>query len=214
MSSILFDGNGRVIYYTVRTVYIPISSHRQGHNMGRPSSKNAILDAAEAIVLESGAAHLTLDAVAERSTISKGGLIYHFPTKEALLEAMIGRLMERHEQLRDQARRELAPEPSNELLVEIRMLQKLSEADYHLSASLLAVTANQPELAKAFHEKYRRRFHDEIMNQERFERSAILLFAAVGLHFHDMFNMSLLNDEQRGMLYAALLRLARGGDAL
>jgi len=39
----------------------------------RSSSKVAMCDAAEAIVLESGARHMTLDAVAARGGVSKGG---------------------------------------------------------------------------------------------------------------------------------------------
>jgi AcrR family transcriptional regulator len=73
--------------------------------MARPSSKEIILEAAEAIVLESGAVHMTLDAVAERSGVSKGGLMYNFPTKEALLEAMINRMRDRLNRLREKARR-------------------------------------------------------------------------------------------------------------
>jgi AcrR family transcriptional regulator len=50
-----------------------------------------LLDAAEAVVAEQGVRHLTLDAVAARSGISKGGLLYHFRSKEDLAAAMIER---------------------------------------------------------------------------------------------------------------------------
>lgn len=53
--------------------------------------REKILDAAEAIVHESGAKALTLDLVAARSHISKGGLTYSFPSKDALLSAMLDR---------------------------------------------------------------------------------------------------------------------------
>lgn len=56
-----------------------------------------ILDAAEAVTVEDGAARLTLDAVAKRAGISKGGLIHWFPSKEALIEAMLQREMKRFE---------------------------------------------------------------------------------------------------------------------
>lgn len=64
----------------------------------RPSQRESVLDAAEAVVLADGAAHLTLDAVAERAGLSKGGLLYHFPTKELLLQAMVDRHMHRIDQ--------------------------------------------------------------------------------------------------------------------
>ena len=51
----------------------PASITGYRHHMVRESSKDAILDAAEAIVREQGAAHLTLDAAAERAGLSKGG---------------------------------------------------------------------------------------------------------------------------------------------
>lgn len=115
--------------------------------MPRSASTDTILDAAEAIVCESGAAHMTLDAVAQRAQISKGGLINRFPSKEALLQAMIGRLIDRIEELREQVRLNSAPEEiPNELVVEIKMLSSLDEASFRHSAALLAAVANQPEL--------------------------------------------------------------------
>lgn len=48
-----------------------------------------LLTAAGHLAIEAGADQLTLDAVARRAGVSKGGLLYHFPTKNALLTAMI-----------------------------------------------------------------------------------------------------------------------------
>ena len=53
-----------------------------------------ILDAAAELVAEIGAGRLTLEAVAERAGLSKGGLLYNFPTKEALLQGMIQRMID------------------------------------------------------------------------------------------------------------------------
>jgi AcrR family transcriptional regulator len=54
-------------------------------------TRSQILDATEAVVTRDGARNLTLDAVAAQSGISKGGLLYHFRTKEDLAAAMIER---------------------------------------------------------------------------------------------------------------------------
>lgn len=51
-----------------------------------------ILDAAEAIVRAKGVAGLTLEAAAREAGVSKGGLLYHFASKEALLSGMLSRL--------------------------------------------------------------------------------------------------------------------------
>ena len=55
--------------------------------------REALLDAAEAVLLEHGTQALTLTAVAERAGVSKGGLLYHFPTKEALIKALVSRVI-------------------------------------------------------------------------------------------------------------------------
>ncbi|MEV0380592.1 TetR/AcrR family transcriptional regulator [Nonomuraea sp. NPDC050643] len=60
--------------------------------MPRPSSKDRLLDAAAEVLLTEGAESLTLEAVAKRAGVSKGGLFYHFPTKQALVAAMVRRL--------------------------------------------------------------------------------------------------------------------------
>ena len=60
--------------------------------MSTLDTKTRILTAAEQVVLERGVAALTLDAVAEAAGLSKGGLIYHFESKEALIRAMIARI--------------------------------------------------------------------------------------------------------------------------
>lgn len=50
-----------------------------------------MLNAAEEVVLREGIGRLTLDAVAREANLSKGGLIHHFPTKDALIDAMVRR---------------------------------------------------------------------------------------------------------------------------
>ena len=58
------------------------------------NSRDLILNAAEALVSEIGAARLTIDAVAARSGLSKGGVLYNFPSKDALIGGMMPRLIE------------------------------------------------------------------------------------------------------------------------
>jgi AcrR family transcriptional regulator len=54
--------------------------------------RTRILDAAEAMVRARGVSGLTLEAAAREAGVSKGGLLYHFASKEALLAAMLNRL--------------------------------------------------------------------------------------------------------------------------
>lgn len=53
------------------------------------ATRQRLLDAAGELACEEGASSLSLDAVAAKAGVSKGGLLYHFPSKNALLRAMV-----------------------------------------------------------------------------------------------------------------------------
>jgi len=54
-------------------------------------TRDRLLDAAGAVVRRDGAQALTLDAVAAQAKVSKGGLLYHFKSKQELVQAMVER---------------------------------------------------------------------------------------------------------------------------
>ena len=58
-------------------------------------TRERIRAAAQALVAEQGSANLTLEAVAKGAGISKGGLLYHYANKQALLEGMLEDLLAR-----------------------------------------------------------------------------------------------------------------------
>ncbi|MCC5950257.1 MAG: TetR family transcriptional regulator [Nitriliruptoraceae bacterium] len=65
--------------------------------MSRPSKRDHILDALEDELLDAGPEAPSLEAVAARAAVSKGGVLYHFPSKDALLEALLRRWAARAE---------------------------------------------------------------------------------------------------------------------
>ena len=56
------------------------------------SARDALLDAYQATLLDQGQHATTLTVVAARAGVSKGGLLYHFASKEALAEGLITRM--------------------------------------------------------------------------------------------------------------------------
>ncbi len=60
--------------------------------------RSQLLQAAADIATEFGVQAVTLDAVAERAGVSKGGLQYHFRSKQALFDALFAQTLERFEQ--------------------------------------------------------------------------------------------------------------------
>lgn len=73
--------------------------------MPRPSVRPHLLEAAAHRVVTGGLDGLTLEQVAADAGVSKGGLLYHFPTKAALVETLIADVLDRFEQAVDEASR-------------------------------------------------------------------------------------------------------------
>lgn len=62
----------------------PMARHKRGQE-----TRQKLIDVAAKIIAEHGVKAFTLDRVSREANTSKGGLLYHFPSKEALLQAMI-----------------------------------------------------------------------------------------------------------------------------
>jgi AcrR family transcriptional regulator len=55
------------------------------------ATRDRILDAADRVVVRDGARALTVASVAAEAGLSKGGVLHHFPSKEAMAAAMLER---------------------------------------------------------------------------------------------------------------------------
>ena len=60
----------------------------------KPTAKASILDAYERAVIENGERAATLEAVAADAGVSKGGLLYHFASKNDLVAGLVERMDE------------------------------------------------------------------------------------------------------------------------
>ncbi|WP_141923712.1 TetR/AcrR family transcriptional regulator [Haloactinospora alba] len=60
-------------------------------------TRDRILDALQDILIEEGNSGVTLESVAAAAGVSKGGLLYHFPSKSDMLTGLVRRLAERAE---------------------------------------------------------------------------------------------------------------------
>jgi AcrR family transcriptional regulator len=154
----------------------------------RSNSREDILDAAEAVVCDCGAAHLTLDAVAERAAISKGGLLYNFPNKEALLKAMLARVLERCAQERLEARtQELSSEdPAADLKAVVLAAFRSSADRKQVSSALLAAGAADPRLLSPVREWHEASFREFTTGKRNPVRVLLLMLAIDGLWLNEL----------------------------
>jgi AcrR family transcriptional regulator len=110
--------------------------------------RDRVLDATETLLAEQGLASTTLDAVANAASISKGGLLHHFSSKEKLIEAMVDRATRRW---RDDVRRAIEVEvPGAGRVARALLRQCLQNAETFndrcrdTSAAMMAAMMHQP----------------------------------------------------------------------
>ncbi|WP_067967656.1 TetR/AcrR family transcriptional regulator [Nocardiopsis trehalosi] len=65
--------------------------------MNASTTRDRILDALQDLVIAEGPSAVTLEAVAAAAGVSKGGLLYHFPSKAAMMSGLVRRLADRAE---------------------------------------------------------------------------------------------------------------------
>ena len=155
---------------------------------------------------------MTLEAVAREAGVSKGGLLYHFPSKEALISGMIGRLIEG---FTEALGRELARERGSASGRWLRAYAGASFAEdrwyLEASAGLLVAVAEDPTLL----DPLRRGFEE---GQRWAERDGIdpavatlVRLAADGLFFAELLGFAPPEGRLRERVLEALLALTRGG---
>ncbi len=130
--------------------------------------RDQILDVAMQIAEESGARHLTIDAVVRKTGLSKGGVLYHFPSKVALLEGLVARVLKESRARIERYRQKHADSPCPTLAAMCSVTGELLDGRFSLPVALHAAAAENPALLRpvaAFfaelHKHMRREYADE-----------------------------------------------------
>ncbi|AUC56496.1 MULTISPECIES: TetR/AcrR family transcriptional regulator [Rhodobacterales] len=97
-----------------------------------------ILAAARAIAAREGVAHTSFEAVAREAGLSKGGVLYNFPTKRGLMAALLKEMLAEHDALEAGLPQDAQ---HRTLRRHLASLNGLDTADSDLSMSILAVAA-------------------------------------------------------------------------
>jgi AcrR family transcriptional regulator len=182
----------------------------------RPA-RDRLLDAAERVVVEAGATHLTLDAVAKSAGVSKGGLLYHFPSKEALLEGMLARHFqdldsEVTKRLASRERktsgRERKASRADVFSERVRVLLEWHPERPAFGVAMVAASADNPENMAACRTEYRKLLDEFAKLPGGFEGSALVLLAVQGLLLSELLHLSPYTPKERSKLVKAMLRAA------
>lgn len=116
----------------------------------RPSSRTQILEAAIRVTEKEGITSLTLESVAVEAGLTKGGLLYHFRTREELLLAIQRHLTEGWEkQLEARLGKAFAEATAAERAIAYTLMDMESEPR-KADLAFMVESASDPELAQVW----------------------------------------------------------------
>jgi AcrR family transcriptional regulator len=172
-------------------------------------ARERVLEAAERVISEVGAARLTLDAVAQAAGVSKGGLLYHFPAKEALLVALAQRYVDSMKQGIDAARNSMSAwVHGRDLKACVLGVLGPDPRSKATSAALLAAAANDLSLLQVIRDRICDNTRELAASNANFARAAIVTLAVDGLKLRESLRISSYTDEQREQIVNELLKIA------
>jgi AcrR family transcriptional regulator len=174
--------------------------------MGRSEiTKDIILDAFEDYVLEVGAANFTLEGVAKHAKISKGGLLYHFPSKKDLLRELIERAVTVKFKKRDEIAKTLPHTPEKMLKAHVIAWLNNPDGKNRLFTSIMTIMSHYPEFLDAVEVKYNNAV--EIYCRKGMNKTMvdIIMLAVDGFLVHNTIKTGMFTQEEIKALEEKLL---------
>ncbi|NFV79565.1 TetR/AcrR family transcriptional regulator [Magnetospirillum aberrantis] len=177
------------------------------------STRDRIIDTAMDIVRDQGVVKLTLDEAAKCAGLSKGGVLYHFKTKDELIRGMLEAMILQHEEIQ-LAYYQREPEgPYRWVRAVVRTAYDSDGlAKDRVAAALMALVAVNPELQKtiqAHYEKWIARIRADSPNQMLAE---LICMAMDGQYFESILGLELCDTTEREQMQAYLLDLLKRED--
>ena len=173
------------------------------------STKSRIFEAAAKIIKERTVDEMTLEEVAKEADISKGGLLYHFPSKEQLIEGLV----EYYEQLFTQEMKaeleKISDETKRPLSAYINAAFNFQSKSHHISQGVLAASLLSPGLLSPVQKRLSdfTTKHDQYLKDE--DMANIIRLAADGLWLEDILELNTVPKSERERLRTKLLELAK-----
>jgi AcrR family transcriptional regulator len=161
------------------------------------STRDKIIDAAMSIVRNQGVAKLTLDEAAKCAGLSKGGVLYHFKTKDDLIRGVVEHLINQCDTLQ-QSYYDREPEgPYRWVRAVVRTgFDPHGPASDKLASALLASIAVNPELVtplQAHYDKWIARINADSPNPLL---AGLICMAMDGHYFEKILGLKLCDENQ------------------
>lgn len=158
-------------------------------------ARTRILQAASEVIRQEGALALTLDAVATKAGVSKGGLLYHFPSKDALMRGLLEHLLDSFEQ---------SLENSGLPLAEAYVKLGSYDGSQGLLPEMMAALALNPSLLEVLRERWQRWYAQIPRNPD----AMVAMLATDGIFMAETLKLGVLEGEVRQKVLQRMLELA------
>ena len=172
-------------------------------------TRDRLLQAAIAVIQTQGVERLTLDAVAKEAQVSKGGLLYHFASKEALVVGSIQYLLDDFDAaISAELDRDNAPDsPGRWLRAYVKATFNYKSLPTSLIFSLLSAVTMNPELLKPVQNQFDDWQHKCLAEGLDPVRASLVRLATDGLGDAEMLGRKLPNEALRQQLLEMLLAM-------
>lgn len=154
-----------------------------------PDTRNAscrILESARAIAAREGAGKITIEAVAKEAGLSKGGVLYNFSTKRALLSGLLDQMLSAHRGLMEQVP---AQHPARTLSGHLETVIQKKDVDDDLSMAILAAAAADPRLLDPLRTELGDDLSRILTDTKDASAAMIAALAIQGLRFQQLLNL-------------------------
>ncbi|PKL32866.1 MAG: hypothetical protein CVV45_10515 [Spirochaetae bacterium HGW-Spirochaetae-10] len=186
----------------------PARTSKKGRPAGGETAREKILEAAYRVVQQHGAGHLTLENVAWEAGVSKGGLLYHFRSKDDLIRGMV----EEHVRQEERHMHEnLGEDPDAKAILRFVIETAFEgrsgyDEDHEIGAALLPAILENPALLEPVENLIceMNRKIDELKDPAL---GYILRLALDGMHFTHMMGIGVIEDWQRKEVFKRMQQL-------
>lgn len=175
----------------------------------RTIEEDTILDAAERVIIENGAANFTLDAVAASAGISKGSVVRDYGTKQDLIRAIVRRRFNEYQAMLDEAGRAQPGHGAQaRMAAHVQVAALPLPEEQRVAASQLCYSlANDKQLIDIISEHYRREIGAVTAPGDN--SGALLAFLALeGLKSVELFGSHRWPEVERERLLGQIAKLA------
>ena len=176
--------------------------------MGRqPKARQVILDAARAIVRERGAGNLTYDELVQQSGVTRGGITYHFPTKDVLLRELVACDIDQWREIEERVKPDLDNEATANLIAHIRSYTEQNDDRRRFVTGMLGAVTLDHSLLDPVREFIAERC-SQIEWTDRELMRELLRLASEGLFWCELFGHHELAPDVRQRFVAMMEQLA------